>query len=204
MGPGTTYGIATFAVGFLFLLGWLYATTDNPRSGAMLKKSLLIFAVPILVVPAWPFQFSFGMWAIVALEEGLKVYASTREEKRADKLWLVALFGIWELMIAKPFWGMVLGQTGESWSRLAIGGLLYVTALPVLMHLVTASIYAFTFERRLWAAFVACWLIHTAFNEAATYFYGSPIAVIAETIVLGAVLIAIVRNRQQSVVTEVP
>lgn len=195
MGPGATYAITTFAVGFVLLLGWLYATTDNPRSWGILKKSLLLFVVPILFVPAWLFQFPFGMWAMVAFEEGLKGFASTREERRADKFWLVALFGIWELTIDKPFWGLVLEQPGENWDRLAIGGLLYATALPVLMHLVTAAIYAFTFERRLWAALLSSWVIHTAFNESATYFYGSPIAVVAETAVLGAMLIVLLARR---------
>jgi len=37
-------------------------------------------------------------------EEGLKAFASTREQNRQDKFWLVALFGVWELALDKPFW----------------------------------------------------------------------------------------------------
>jgi hypothetical protein len=198
MGPGATYAIVTFSTGILCLLGWLYATAGNPRSGAILKKSLLLFALPIVLAPTQLFQFSFGMWVLVACEEGLKAFASTREERRNDKFWLIALFGIWELTIDKPFWGLVLAQPGESWDRLALSGILYATALPVLMHLVTAAIYAFTFERRLWAAFVLSWAVHTAFNEAATYFFLSPIAVVIETAVLAAILMFILRRRPQA------
>lgn len=195
MGLSATYAIVTFTTGVLFLLGWLYATAGNPRSWPILKKSLLWFALPIMFAPSALFQFPFGMWAWVACEEGLKAFASKREEKRADKFWLIALFGIWELTVDKPFWGLVLGQSGEIWDGLALGGLLYTTALPVLMHLVTAAIYAFCFEGRLWVAFIASWVVHTAFNEAATYFYLSPVAVVIETTVLGAIL-AVILFRQ--------
>ncbi len=194
MGTGATYAIITFTAGALFLLAWLYATTGNPRSTGMLKRSLLIFVVPIMFAPTALFQFPLGMWAWVACEEGLKAFASTREQRRADKFWLVALFGIWELMLDKPFWGLILGQSGEM-GRLELTAHLYTTALPVLMHLVTAAIYAFCFERRLWAAFIASWVVHTAFNEAATYFYLSPVAVIIETAMLGAILIFIIHHR---------
>lgn len=201
MGTGATYAIITFTAGVLLLLGWLYATTGNPRSWEMLKKSLLIFAVPIMFAPTGLFQFPFGMWAWVACEEGLKAFASTREQRRADKFWLVALFGIWELTLDKPFWGLILGQSGEM-GRLTLSGHLYATALPVLMHLVTAAIYGFCFERRLWTAFIASWIVHTAFNEAATYFYLSPVAVIIETAVLGALLVYIIQRRPRMPATE--
>lgn len=197
MGPGTTFAVITFIAGVLLLLGWLYATIGNPRSGAMLGKSLLLFAVPIMLVPAQLFQFPLGMWALVAWEEGLKAFASTREQNRVNKFWLVALFGIWELAVDKPFWGVALAQSGESWDRLAMVGLLYATALPVLMHVVTAAIYAFTFKGRLWAAFIASWIVHTAFNETVDYFGLSLTAVIIETTILGVTLSAlIVRQRR--------
>jgi len=144
MGPAATYAVVTFAAGVLTLLGWLYLTAGNPRCGAILKKSLLLFALPIMFAPSQLFQFPFGMWAWVAFEEGLKAFASTRERNREDKFWLVALFGIWELTLDKPFWALVLAQSGESWTRSSMIGFVYVTALPVLMHVVTAAIYAFT------------------------------------------------------------
>ena len=197
MGPGATYAFMTFIAGVLLLLVWLYATDGNPRSGAMLGKSLFLLAVPIMLSPAQLFQFPLGMWALVAFEEGVKAFASTREQKRVDKFWLVALFGIWELTVDKPFWGLEVAQSGQSWDRLAMVGFLYATALPVLMHVVTAAIYAFTFERRLWAAFIASWFVHTAFNEAVDYFGLSPTAAIIETAILGAILFGLITRQRR-------
>jgi hypothetical protein len=71
MGPGATFAIVAVAPCALCLLGWLYATTENPRPGTTLKKSLLLFALPVLFAPAALFQFPFGMWALIAFEEGL-------------------------------------------------------------------------------------------------------------------------------------
>ncbi len=196
MGPGATYALVTFCTGVLLLVGWLYATTDNPRSSAMVKSSLVLFVVPTMLVPIGLLPLGLAVW--VAIEEGLKAFASTREQRRIDKFWLVGLFGIWELALSKPFWGLVIAQPGESWDRLAMIGLAYSTALPVLMHAVTAAIYAFTFGRRLWAAFLVCWFIHMAFNFAVTY-YPSPIAVVVETVVLAAILIGLLqRQRSQA------
>ncbi|HET6943545.1 MAG TPA: hypothetical protein VFH89_15445 [Sphingomicrobium sp.] len=186
----------------LLFLGWFYATADNLRSGVMFKKSLLLFALPIILSPAALFQFPLGMWVLVAWEEVLKAFASTRERNPIDKFWLVALFGLWELTIDKPFWGFVLARSEQGWDRLALVGFLCATALPVLMHAVTAAIYAFTFERRLWAAFIASWVIHATFNEAASYFGLSLAAAITETAILVAILMAIFsRQRRLTTVT---
>lgn len=189
MGPGATYFVVTFLSGVLLLIGWLYATTANARSGAILRKSILFFAVPIAFVPAGLLlKLSLGMWLLVAWEEGLKAFASSRERDRFDKFWLVALFGIWELTLDKPWYGLMEGWTNEGWDRLSLAGLAYATALPVLMHAATASLYAFTFERRLWAAFGASWLLHMAFNESIDYFGFSPLVVIGQTAVLAMIL----------------
>lgn len=188
MGPGGTYAVVVFLAGAILLLGWLYATAGNPRSGAILKKSLLIFVLPMLLVPAWYFQGLFGMWAWLACEEGLKAFASTRERKPLDKFWLVVLFGIWELALDKPFWAILVAQSAKSWDRLSLAELAYATALPALMHAVTAAIYAFTPVQRLWAALVVSWIIHASFNAAAEHFYLSPVAIFIETGVLCAIL----------------
>lgn len=189
MGPGTTYFAVTFLSGALLLVGWLYATAANARSGAILRKSLLFFALPIVFVPAGLLlKLPLGMWLLVAWEEGLKAFASSRERDRFDKFWLVALFGIWELTLDKPWYGLMGGWANDGWDRLSLAGLVYATALPVLMHATTASIYAFTFERRLWAAFGASWALHAAFNESIDYFGFSPLVVAGQTAVLGAIL----------------
>ena len=197
MGPGATYAVVTFLAGLITLLGWLYATADNPRSGAMLRKSFLLFVIPIVISP-FPefFKFPLGIWVWVACEEGLKVIGWTQEEKPTDKFWLISLFGIWELIAFKPVWGIAVAQSGESWDRLDIIGLAYATALPVLMHTVTAAIYAFTFQQRLWAAFIGSLAVHISFNEAAERYYGSMLAVVVETVVLASMLGLILRRWQ--------
>lgn len=188
MGLGTTYALLTFLAGVILLLSWLYATNGNPRSNAMLGQSFLLFAIPIMFAPSQLFQFPMGAWALVACEEGLKAFGSTREKRPTDKFLFVCLFGIWELTIDKPFWGLILEQSGQSMDRLAIAGLVYATALPALMHAATAAIYAFVFERQLWAAIFASWAVHTAFNEAVDYFGVSPFAAFIETVFLLAIL----------------
>jgi hypothetical protein len=180
----------------ILLFGWLYATADNPRSGVILKKSILLFALPIVFVPVGRLLWPLGMWAVVAWEEGLKTFASTREQNRLNRFWLIATFGIWELMLDKPFWGLVLARQNENWDRLHLIWLVYGTTLPVLMHTVTAAIYAFAFERRLWPAFVAAWAIHWTFNEAVDYFALSVFAAVFETMILGLILIGILRAKQ--------
>jgi hypothetical protein len=137
------------------------------------------------------------MWAVVAFEEGLKTFASTREQNRNDRFWLVSLFGIWELTLDKPFWGYFLAQPIANWGGLEVSGLVYATALPVLMHTVTAAIYAFLFERRIWAAFIASWLVHTSFNWAVAYFDVSATAAVVETVVLSIILIGILLGQSR-------
>lgn len=191
MSPGATYALITFLIGVMLLLGWLFATAENPRSGALLKKSLLYFALPIILTPGAWFQHHLGMWSLVAFEEGLKTFASTREQDRVDRFWFVALFGIWELTLDKPFYGLLLAEPIANWHRVEVLGLVYASALPVLMHTVTAAIYAFVFEMRLWAAFIASWLVHATFNGTVDYFGLSAAAAVAESAVLATVLAVI-------------
>jgi len=196
MTPGATYASTTFLAGVLLLLGWLYATAANPRSGAILKKSLVLLALPMIFTPGRWLLVHLGMWAVVAFEEGVKAFASTREQNRVDRFWLISLFGIWELTLDKPFWGLVLAQPLANWDRVELIGLVYATALPVLMHTVTASIYAFAFEKRIWPAFIASWAVHWMFNEAVDYFELSVSAAIFETTILGFILVGILAAKQ--------
>jgi hypothetical protein len=196
MRPGATYAVITFLVGVILLLGWLYATAGNPRCGIILKKSLVLFALPMIFTPGGWLLANVGMWAVVAFEEGLKAFASTREHNRVDRFWLVSLFGIWELTLDKPFWGLVLAQPMANWDRVEVIGLVYATALPVLMHTVTASIYAFAFDKRIWPAFIASWAVHWTFNEAVAYFDLSVSAAIFETVILGCLLAGILTAKR--------
>lgn len=141
MSSSAITGVVTFLAGVLLLLGWAYATAGNPRSGAMLKKSLLVFVVPVLVAPWQWLQFPLAMWIWVACEEGLKAFASTQERNSMNRFWLVSLFGIWELVLDKPvvLWAIV-AQSDSTWAQPQMLGLVYTAALPVLMHTVTAAI----------------------------------------------------------------
>jgi hypothetical protein len=195
MGPGATYAAVTFIAGLLCLLGWLYATADNPRSLTMVKKSLWLIVLPMLLTPAPFFTFPLGMWALVAFEEGVKAFASTREREAKNKFWLVSLFGVWELTLDKPFWGLVVSQSAGNWDRGSLVGLVLATTIPVLVHAVTAAIYAFCFECRLWAAFVTSWLIHTAYNESVDYFGISPAVQLTQVAMLTILLLALVAKR---------
>ena len=196
MGPGATYALITFLAGVICLLGWFYATAGNPRCGALFKRSLALFVLPTIFWPGGWVLLHAGMWAVVAFEEGLKAFAATREHNRVDRFWLISLFGIWELILDKPFWGLVLAQPIADWGRVEVIGLVYTTALPVLMHTVTASIYAFALEKRIWAAFIASWVVHWTFNEAVTYFHLSASAAIFESAILGFLLVGILKAKR--------
>lgn len=197
MGPGATYFVSTFLVGVLCLLGWLYATARNPHSAAILKKSLWLIVVPLLLTPAPLFTFPLGMWVLVAFEEGVKAFASTRERQPRDKFWLVSLFGVWELILDKPFWGLVIAQSAESWDRVSLIGLVLATTIPVLMHAVTAAFYAFWFEGRLWAAFTTSWLLHTAYNESVDYFGLSPTVQLTQVAFLALLFTALIAGQRR-------
>jgi hypothetical protein len=201
MGVAGTYALMTFATGALLLLGWLYVNIDNPRCAAILKKSALLFLLPMLF---WPgglvLRLPLGVWIDGACEEGLKAFASTREQNPKNKFWLVALFGIWELAVDKPFWGLVLAKSGESWDRLAMIGIVSATALPVLMHTTTAAIYAFAFKDRIWAAFIAGWVVHVTFNWSVDHFSTSVPLVTVQTVTLVIILAGILGQARQPLV----
>ena len=75
--------VLTFGVGALLLLGWAYLTTDNPRSNALLGKSLWMFVIPGIALWALPesvSMFPLSMWVAVLLEECLKTFAARSEK----------------------------------------------------------------------------------------------------------------------------
>jgi hypothetical protein len=144
------------------------------------------------------------MWALVAFEEGVKTFASTREQEPNNKFWLVSLFGVWELTLDKPFWGLVVAHSAERWDRASLLGLVLATTIPVLMHVVTAAIYAFRFKGRLWAAFISSWVIHTAYNESVDYFGLSPGVQLTQITLLAILLTALIPSRPPAASMEVP
>ena len=155
----------------------------------------MLLALPMIFTPGRWLLVHVGMWAVVAFEEGVKAFASTREQNRIDRFWLISMFGIWELILDKAPGALFFDQPAPNGSALQIVGLLYATALPVLMHIVTAAVYAFAFERRVWAAFLVSWFVHLAFNEAVHYFDLSMSASLTETVVLVVLLVGIFQSK---------
>lgn len=168
MNAAQLYAAVTFLAGVILLLGWLYVTTDNQRSNTMLLKSVLLFVLPIAVIVALPEEvdrFPLSMWVFVLIEECLKAAAAATEQEPMDRFLLVALFGIWELIWVKPLWGLNHAAFLEDWTNLQLVGLTAAGIVTVLMHSVTAEIYAFRFAQRLPLALLVSWILHTGFNE---------------------------------------
>jgi hypothetical protein len=158
----------TFGAGVILLLGWLYLTTDNARSFRLLLKSILLFVLPGAALAALPpklFQFPLGMWLAVLIEECMKAIAARTEKKHSDRFFLIALFGIWELMLVKPLVSFFEPWVVNGLSNFQIVGLMAGGLLAVLMHVVTAEIYAFRLPNRLVIAIALSWLLHTVFDE---------------------------------------
>jgi hypothetical protein len=167
------YALVTCLAGIILLLGWLYVTTGNPRWSTILLKSVLLFVLPALVIVALPdalFRFPLSMWVLVLIEEFLKAIASATERDPMDRFFLVVLFGIWELVWAKPLWGLNHFSALEDWSNLQLAGLTVAGVITVLMHSVTAEIYAFRLARNWPLALLLSWAFHTAFNESIDLF----------------------------------
>jgi hypothetical protein len=194
MSAAQLYATVTFIAGVILLLGWLYVTTDNDRSSEILLKSVFLFVLPEAVIIALPndlFRFPMSMWVVVLIEEALKATAAATERHRIDRFLLVALFGIWELMLAKPLWGVNHSAILEDWTNLQLAGLTAAGIVTVLMHSVTAEIYAFRFARRLPVALFICWIFHTAFNESVEFFGVSLIAALLRLVSLTIVFAAL-------------
>jgi hypothetical protein len=167
MSEAQVYAVVTCTAGIILLLGWLYVTTGNPRSTRLLLKSVLIFVVPVMVLVtlSGSFQFTPALWLVALIEESLKATAAATEKtSRIDRFLLVALFGIWELTWVKPLWGLNHAAALDGWNGLQLAGLTAAGVVTVLMHGVTAEIYAFRFAGRLPLALIVSWIVHAAFN----------------------------------------
>jgi hypothetical protein len=161
------YMLITFGTGILLLLGWLYFTAEKPRSTRILLKSVGLFVLPgiaLALVPPRLIAFPFAAFVGTFVEECLKATAAAAERNEADRFWLVALFGIWELMLVKPLWGFGHAGLIQDWTQLELAGLTTAGLITVLMHSITAEIYAFRFGGSIPAAFLASWALHCGFN----------------------------------------
>jgi hypothetical protein len=169
MSAAQVYAAVTCLTGVILLLGWLYVTSDNPRSIKLLIKSVLFFVLPgilLALVPPSLVQFPLALWVGTLIEEALKAGAVRGEQTKLDRFFLVSLFGIWELALGKPGWGLAHAGLLDNYTNLQLVGLTMGGMITVLMHAVTAEIYAFRFEGRLGLAVAVSWAIHTAFDEA--------------------------------------
>lgn len=191
MNDQVTFAILACLAGVLFFLIWLYVAAGTSRSTAMLKKSILLFVVPIAVLPGRWIIAHLGLALWTACEESLKALASTLERRSMDRFLLVSLFGIWELTLVKPLWILTSPPIGLGDGLVDDIDRLFAISLPVLMHAVTASIYAFAFQRRIWCALLASWAIHMAFNGALTYFGLSIQLQVVETFLFSGTLAGI-------------
>lgn len=172
MSAAYLYSLLTLATGFILLMGWLYVTAANPRSGKLFLKSVGLFVVPIGVAVAVPdhlLQFPLALWVVALVEEALKATAAATESEPLNRFWLVTLFGIWELTLAKTMWGIEQSATFAVLTPVQSVGVVAMGVITVLMHSVTAELYAFRFVGRLAAALAASWVLHVGFNETVTF-----------------------------------
>lgn len=170
--------LITFLLGVVLLLFWLWPTGADSTAIALIGKSIPYFVL-------LPFALSFpvgivigafdiptrSVWLIVvvavAMEEPIKFWAARSQPSGIRSFALVALFGIWELMLFKPF--QFSSIDALPWMTAIIHSL----ALPaVAMHLFTAAIYAFHFRGRAWLQLTVCMAVHGTFNASALFLPG--------------------------------
>lgn len=183
MNAGQLFATVACVAGVILLIGWLLLTTDNPDWSTMLLKSVFLFVLPTAIVVALPgqlFRFPLSLWVVAFIEECLKATAAATERGRLNRFFLVALFGIWELIWVKPLWGLNHSHFLADWSNLQLVGLTLAAVVTVLMHCVTAEIYAFRFEGRLRLVLFMGWLVHVGFNESVVFLGVSPLALLLQ------------------------
>ena len=174
MSSGALLSLTLLAAGLALLLGWLALTLDNPRLPILLRKCVVFFILPgslMVVIPGVVPMSMLGGFPIGALllasvlaEEFLKVSAARSEHRPLDKFALVMLFGILELLLVKPIGPFFAGAMLGEWSRWGLIGITMGGLLAVLMHSVTAALYAFRFAERPLLGFITCFAIHATYN----------------------------------------
>lgn len=164
-----TFRMITSMLGVLLLFGWFYATATLTAHHRLFFRSLWLFAAPMLIIILLPnprLPFLVAVLGLVLVEELIKLNAARWELSSIRKFWMVALFGIWELMLAKPFLGF---DSPAELAAVERADLLLIAAsgiVPVVMHSVTAAIYAFRLKRKPFLQLTVCWTIHATYNLA--------------------------------------
>lgn len=169
--------LMTLLLGILAFVAWACAMGVQARSIDLLRISSLYFgfgslllAFPIVVMDVaitdsgYPVLNSWVMLLVfVFSEEILKILASRSQTNPTDSFAIVTLFGIYELLISKPF---VMTFNGDWSIGLNTGALL---ALPSLaFHSLTAAIYAFVGRDKPVSQLATCIGLHTALNAFAS------------------------------------
>jgi hypothetical protein len=204
MSSGALIALCLFAAGAAALLVWLLQTIDNPRRAALLRKSMVFFILPgallvaiqfvaplPLIVPLHPLLI---ILLLMLIEEFLKFSAARSEQRPADKFALAMLFGIFELLLSKPIGPLLGGAFYGEWSRWGYVGITLGGLLALLMHSVTAALYAFRFTRRRWVGLIACFALHTTYNMAMLITMGNVWVVAVAAVMLGISLIVLLPN----------
>lgn len=185
--------LVTFLLGVTALLVWLHVLRFNPStrtimlSGlwyAFLASALLGLAVFFTaMVVRDPDATAFLSIIILAplIEECIKVRAANSLDKSTQIFALISLLGIYELMLSKPL--SMLDAT--HWSQALIG-------IPaVMMHMLTAAIYAFHFEGSRKEQFTISAAIHIVFNAIVLIAAGFSAFPLILVVVLIALVVAI-------------
>ncbi|PZU57590.1 MAG: hypothetical protein DI547_12975 [Sphingobium sp.] len=167
----TILSLTTAAVGLIIVMAiaeWL-----DIRPGRLILRSVLFFALPIvlanLLLPAMPALLL--RYAVIPFEEALKWRVAEGRPRRAEGLLLVSTFGLWELAITKAMLptalpGLVWLEPGAD-----LTFAFAVTLIPVVMHLLTAEIYALGRGKGWRHTLLPACIVHLALNST-RFLYG--------------------------------
>jgi hypothetical protein len=146
---------------------WSYVFREQHRR-TVFGKSAIVFGIPIAVL----LFLNYGLALVrtvppiffIALEEGLKVYASRLCKSSREAFSLVVLIGIWELLLTK---GVLPWVTDPSLMTIVANNQLpyfVLILLPVFMHTVTAGIYSLWLSRSWVIPYFLSLTFHVVFN----------------------------------------
>jgi hypothetical protein len=208
---GALLAFALFASGLVSLLLWLAVMLGNPRLAPILRKAVVFFLLPGALMVVIPIiaptlllgvVLSGGLWALLGLllllvlfEEFLKLAASRSEARPDDKFAFAMLFGIGELMLSKPLGPLLAGEFFGGWSGWGLVGLIFGGMLAMMMHSVTAALYAYKFADRPWLGLLACFALHASYNFLVILFFGVVGGVVA-AVIFAMFLIVLFGDRQ--------
>ena len=196
---GVFFALLLFGSGLALLIVWLVRTARNPRFLILLRKSVLFFLLPGALMVVLPLLFPLPLMSAstflavmavaVFVEEILKMSAARSERLVHDKFALAMLFGIFELMFAKPLLPLGSEMFIGPWTQWDVVDLALRGMLPVLMHTVTAALYAFQFAERPWLGLAVCFPLHFIYNFLVLVFPN--IAMVALLAIVLAIVLAI-------------